>query len=363
MASTGLNFSNFTPPNGAITSLRELIFLSIYDPGTLGAIFNVLTGQENGKKVGFIGEFGMLGKKAQGCKPNYDNNVINTGEKTWDINWWGIYEQICYTDLEPFLRMIANREKTDIGNLEGTFYLDEILEPRLQEAIRKLLMRLAWFGDKQAATVKNGGNLLNTVDPAYFNVTDGFWKRFFELTTVNPARRTIIPANAEDTFADQDSAILEPGAAKAVIKNLKLQASPLLKQSTKKIIYVTESIKEALSWDVREGHDGCCLVWEALFDGIEITQFDGTTIISFPIWDDIIRANEGLYTDNDATSYRYPHRAVYTTTDNLLLGTESSNLIPELKTWFDDKDEVNYIKAKDNLGTMIAQDELVQVAY
>ena len=62
MASTGLNFANLTPDNGAVRDLKQLIFLSVLGAERLGSMFNVLPNQKHGEKVGFIGEFGLLGK-------------------------------------------------------------------------------------------------------------------------------------------------------------------------------------------------------------------------------------------------------------------------------------------------------------
>ena len=85
MASTGLNFSNLTPDNGAIKDLKRLIFLAVTDPESLGKIFNFLPKQKHGEKVGFIGEFGMVGKASQGCNPTFGTSVLATSEKEWDI--------------------------------------------------------------------------------------------------------------------------------------------------------------------------------------------------------------------------------------------------------------------------------------
>lgn len=183
MASTGLDFAKLTPDNGAVRDLRELIFLSVMDVDQLGALFNFLPNQEHGKKVGMIGEFGMLGKASTGCLPSFNQSVLAASEKTWDIAEWQISEQICYTDLRGTLAKVAMRTKTQVADLTGTQYIDEILEPRLSLAIRKMLMRFAWFGDKAADTVTNGGVLLDTVDKGYFTLIDGFWKRLFTLTT------------------------------------------------------------------------------------------------------------------------------------------------------------------------------------
>lgn len=53
MASTGLNFSNLTPDNGAIKDLKRLIFLAVTDPESLGKIFNFLPKQKHGEKGRF----------------------------------------------------------------------------------------------------------------------------------------------------------------------------------------------------------------------------------------------------------------------------------------------------------------------
>lgn len=190
MASTGLNFSNLTPDNGAIKDLKRLIFLAVTDPESLGKIFNFLPKQKHGEKVGFIGEFGMVGKASQGCNPTFGTSVLATSEKEWDIREWEVAEKICYKDLEGTVAQVAMRTKTNIADLTGTEYTDYILAPRLELAIRKMLMRYAWFGDKAADTVTDGGNLLDSIDPAYFTLVDGFWKRLFTLAAATPDRRT-----------------------------------------------------------------------------------------------------------------------------------------------------------------------------
>ncbi len=53
MASTGLNFANLTPDNGAIKDLKRLIFLAVTDPESLGKIFNFLPKQKHGEKSRF----------------------------------------------------------------------------------------------------------------------------------------------------------------------------------------------------------------------------------------------------------------------------------------------------------------------
>ena len=82
MASAGLNFANLTPSNGAVRELGELVFLALADVESIGGQVNFLPSQKRGDKVGFVGEFGMLGVPASGCDPTYGNDLISTSEKT-----------------------------------------------------------------------------------------------------------------------------------------------------------------------------------------------------------------------------------------------------------------------------------------
>ena len=100
MASSGIDFSKLTPSNGAVNDLRKLIFLAFSSDESVGALLNILPRQHNGDKVGFVGEFGAIGKASNGCDPTYGNDLVSTGEKTWDIKRWEVAEAICFADLE-----------------------------------------------------------------------------------------------------------------------------------------------------------------------------------------------------------------------------------------------------------------------
>ena len=358
MQSTGLNFSALTPSNGALQSLNELLFNKVLGEERLAQVFNVIFGAEHGKKVGFIGEFGLVGKAAQGCEPTYNSSQIETSEKTWDLGEWGVYEKICYRDLIGTLAQVAMRRGANIADLTGTEYIDDIVYPRLELAIYKMLMRFAWFGDKNADNVADGGVITNGVDPEFFTVTDGFWKRFFAIASADSARRVTIAANAEATFAAQKSAILNTGVATSILDNLIMGASADLRQGENQVIFVTQSLKDALSRDIRNNNKGSELQWRAIFDGITESQYDGIRLVAMPLWDSIIQAYEST-----GTAWNKPHRAVYTTTNNLLVGIDNYTDFSELNVFFDEKSELNLLKSKGALGTLVAQDNMVQVAY
>lgn len=363
MASTGLNFTNLTADNGAVRDLKQLIFLSVLGVDQLGTIFNVLPKQKHGDKVGFVGEFGMVGKASQGCNPTFGTNVIATGEKTWDIKEWEIAEKICYADLEGTLAKVAMRTKTNVADLTGTEYLDYVVMPRLELAVRKMLMRLALFGDNAAETVANGGILQSGVDKGFFTITDGFWKRIYTLVTATAARRTTIEANSQTTFDLQKSKLRESGVATGILDSLIADAPMELRESEGQVIYITQSIKDALNADIRKNNKGSELQWKSIFGGITESEYEGIPIVAIPFMDEVIRSTEGVYTTTTMTSWNKPHRAIYTIKDNLLVGLESENELADLQVWFNQDEQMNKILSKDKLGTLIAQDNLIQVAY
>lgn len=358
MASAGINFSALTPDNGALRNLNELMFKEVLGSERLAQVFNVIFGAQNGKKVGFIGEFGLIGKAAQSCNPDYEASTLGTTEKTWNLGEWGVYEQICYSDLLGTLAQVAMRKGADIADLTGTDYVDYIVYPRLELAIYKMLMRFAWFGDTNADNVSDGGVITNGIDPAYFTVTDGFWKRAFAVVAANANRRVTIAANAQTTFATQKSAILADGVATGILDDLIMNASAELRQAENQVIFVTQSLKDALNRDIRNNNVGSDLQWTSIFDGITEANYQGIRLVSMPAWDANIQANEST-----GTAYNKPHRAFYTTTNNLLVGIDGQSDFAEVNVFFDEKSELNLLKSKGALGTLIGQDELIQVAY
>lgn len=364
MASAGLNFTNLTPSNGAVQELKELIFLALADVEGLGGLVNFIPGQVNGHKVGFIGDFGMLGKASSGCNPEYGTDLISTSEKTWDIAEWEIAEKICYSDLKGTLAQLALKTKTSVDDLTGTEYMDGVLAPRIERAVKKLAQRIVWFSDKDA-TVYSAENTDGTLKPGqdagHFTMTDGFWKRAFAAVAGGTMKRVTVAANAATSIAAQKAAIKGAGVAMGIIEEMITEAPAVLRQQDGLRIYVSQALADALTLDYRHQNVGSDLQWNALKDGIRTTVYAGVEIIAMPYWDEIIQ--NSLQNTTNTSAYELPYRAVLTIKDNLLVGSESENEAAEVEVNFDNITRYNHIFAKDTLGTLFAQDDLAVVAY
>jgi hypothetical protein len=358
MASTNINWSQITPDNGAIRELSQLILQAVVSPEKLGAFLNVIPAQRNGDKLAFVGEFGLVGKAAQGCKPTYDSETIAASEKEWSIKAWEVALEMCYEDVAGTVAQWALKNKTSIADMTGTAYLADIIRPRLELAIMKAILRLAWFGDTNAKATASGGVLLNGDNAKYFNITDGLFKRIYQVIATDSARRTTIDANAQTTKAAQKTAFMASGYAMKILDNLIMDAHPLLRGSENQVIYITQSFKDALNIDIRNNNKGSELQWNSIFMGVQESTYSGIKLISIPTWDEIIQAYEGT-----ETKFNQPYRAIYTTTQNMCVGLESENELVDLQVWFDKTLQTNFLLAKDKLGTLIADDRLIQAAY
>lgn len=356
MASAGLYFSNITPDNGAVREINRLVFKDVLQADRIGSLLNVFPRVFNGDKLDLVGEFGLLGKASTGCSPEYGNDTINTEEKTWALAAWQIAEQICWDDIKGTLVKYSMNTGTDIADLTANDYLDEIVVPRLELAIMKMYIRLAFFGDTSADTTANGGILKVGTDKTYFTLLNGIWKQIYTIVSGDATKRVTISANAELTKAAQISNM----ASQAVdnLNDMIAAASPALRQASDQIIYVTQSFADALEAQLLASYYGSELHWQSLFGGIRETSYRGIRIRVIPMWDEIIQSYEGT-----ATAFNLPHRAIYTTERNLALGVNGFDEFATLDIFFDQTTRLNHIYATDQMGAMVIDSNMFVAAY
>ena len=244
-------------------------------------------------------------------------------------------------------------------------YIDDILMPFLEQALLEMLLRFAFFGDKNATTYDASTNPTGTLkagtDKKYFDVINGFWKTIFTAVSGGTIGRTTIAANAETTTAQQRNTLHVSGTASDLLDQVIEDAPIELTQASDQIILCTKSVWDAVKQDVKRNNKGSELQFESWFSGIKYTEWDGIPMLVLPFWDKIIRSY--LQNTTNTSAYALPHRVIYTCKDNLLVGTESQNDIAEIDYWFSKKDQKNYILSKDTIGTMILDPKLIQVAY
>lgn len=350
-----IDTTGLTLDNGATRELAKLIFDEIIYSPSLSESFTLLFGQKNGEELTFIGDYGLMAKAAQGCNPNYSDSALPARGQKWEIAPWGIYEEVCLAEIEQVIQQY-NLRYDKYGDLSGNPYVTEVLIPRMEWAIRNEMQRIAWFGDTEA-TAGEGGTIKTEAMVPYFTMTDGFFKRIFENSQIPVVA---IAANTEATRTAQQTAMLAPGVATGILENMILNASPELRAADG-VIYISLKMKDALEFDLQKNNKGSNLQWESLRDGVQATYYQGIRVVALPIWDKVINAY--LQNPDKEAALLMPYRAIYTTKANLLVGTTSEREFNEVKVFYVEKDEATYIRAKDYLGTMVADANLVVAAY
>lgn len=360
-------------------TLRELIFVTMYNDPDIERVLTAQTGVENGKKLGYIHDMGDVGKNASGCNPTYDSVNVNGLEKTWDLGPWQIADKICYEELENTLAKYGLNTGTDIANLNDTPYMDEILIPLLERAIRDMFWRIVWFGDKNAKNISQSGLITDDVDLKLFTMADGLWKRLRTIVAGAPGQYTKIDANTATeevsnpeysetnntvpetistvTYASQKAALKEDGAAINVIDDMLSECDSRIFDDPDAAIMMTNSMFKALRNDVKRLHN-LQLEVEHVTNGIQLSKYDGHPVIVLDIWDRMIKKYE-----NDGVKLNQPHRVLIAAPTNLFAGTSDKNMIADLSVTFDDVTRLNHIFAQSNIGTLVGEDELVHVAY
>jgi hypothetical protein len=350
-----INLSALTAPNGA-AEYNEIIYKELMGSTTLNTLFNVVEGQLNGKKVALLGGFGLLGKKSEGCNPTYENSLIDTNEKTWDIEEWQIAENICYADLKGTLVQYAMRSGIDAANLVDTDYFKSILKPALEAAIKRLIIRLAYFGDTAITSAS-----LKGVDVKYFNVIDGVWKQIFDGVAAGTITRTTIAANAKTSVDAQYSAMDTAGEATKLLRKIVREAPAELRAADNKVMYISQALYDAYASDAVANNVGSEAQWTAMSDGLMTGRINGIETIVVSDWDLTIQNH--LKNTTNADAYDNPFRAIFTTKDNIVLGTESDGNFNALNYGFNEETQVNWILAKNTIGAMVRFDKLTHVAF
>ncbi len=352
-----INWNQFTVDNGAITDLRELLFLTVYDDPDIDLTIKNETGVTNGKKLGYIDSMGDVGEARSGCDPQYSKVNVTGIQKEWELGDWEIAKEICYDELENTIAEDSLNTGTDRAYLQDTPYWDQVLMPLLEKAMKEMFWRIVWFGDKDAKNIADSGILKAGINPKLFNMCDGLWKRLQAIIAANPNQHTEIAANAATTYLDQKNGILVPGTAIKIFDTLLADADSRIFDKPGSAIFCTNSMFKALRTDLVERYGKTTMPFENVATGITLSEYDGRTIIALDIWDRLIKKFE-----DTGTALNCPHRAIVCSPDNLFVGTNDKDKIASLSVHFNDKDRKNYIYAASKIGTLVGEDELVQVA-
>lgn len=348
-----LNLDNLHFTADELRSLNELVVTAVLEAPSLSTFHDFVTGIKNDRRIGIIpGTFGLVGKAAQSCDPVaqcLENTAI---EKTWSAKYLEIVIDMCIDELENTLLKLATKCGVDIYDLTKTQIFEFILGI-LSKDIEKMVFRHAWFGDVNAANFPVGV-ITPGYDVDFFNVIEGFWHQLATIYAADANLLVALPGNTQVTYALQQS-VATPALMYAAINNMVDNAPSELVMQPDRQILCTRSVFDRLMRHLKNIGSAFQDVKLAT-DGFSSAVWDGIPIYSIPLWDQWIRTYE-----NNGTYWNNPHRAVYMSKSNFLIGTPCTGLFDRINSFYDPRSRYNRIEAVDAFDAKIIDDRLVMV--
>ena len=351
---TKQQLENLTLQPENLASIKDAVQETFFNDEDFSSFVNIMK-VKNDDPIALIGEMDMVGKKGGGCDPTYEEKGIANSQKRWELGQWEIPIKICYEALKGTIAEYSLKTGTEIGDLTSTDFMT-IYADALQRAMKQMIWRFSWFGDKAAALSGSGGGKLTAgSDVNMFNVCDGLFKRIFTATATK--NHTAIASNSEATAAAQVSALRKKGAATTVVDTILMDVDTRIIDDSDAVLLMTRSLADALTYDIKQTyHD--IMPWEKVFDGFDVATYNGVKIARVGIWDRMINAYE-----KGETKVNLPHRAVFCNPKQLMVGTDADALISDLDIFFSKKERRNYIYATGKIGTALLEENMIHAAY
>ena len=347
MAGQPIDFTQFNFSAEEIRNIRELAFDAILEAEDINFLHTLYTGIEYKKQIGFIGEGGIVGKKAQGCNPSPQSFNIATRSLIWDPERWGVELEICADDLESTMVVYSMNQGVARGDLTNTDYMAIVVD-LLSKAIRKMIWRFLWFSDKDAANISDGGIITDGVDIEYFDLIDGFWK---QLQAISAGTSQLVPIAANTAATTEDQyAQLTGVMAYETLNRMHLKAPIILRNQPNLNYFCTQSFADAYMTYL-EGKE-LDATYVNLTEGIRALRFRGYNLIPIQGWDEMIAAFE-----SNGTKLNNPHRVVFTTKNILGVGLPSTDILEEVDVWHEKKSDTNHLRAKDAIDAKVLRDD------
>ena len=264
----------------------------------------------------------MVGKKGLDCTRTPQNFNIATRVLTWTPVQWNITLSQCFKDFESTCAIYSLDTGKDIADFTGKDVMG-IIGDFLVTAMKKFIIRLAWFSDTAAKNVSDSGTIKNDVDVEYFNILDGLFKQIDVQCTANAKQKVTIAENAKATYAEQQ---LDKANIQGYLEKLYYNAPIKLKQMTGNVIYCTLSFYEAYQKSLQG--TGLESLLMNMQNGMKTLSFNGIPLMPLPIWDEL------LLNFDTGTKLINPHRALFTNQEVLGMAVDNLNSFEDLDIWY-----------------------------
>lgn len=265
------------------------------------------------------------------CTRNEVNDPVSISNREIQTCELSFYVTQCSDVFEGTIFENALKTGTEVRDLTGTQIQNIINNELLIPAAARDVFKIMSFGDTGSGD-------------SFINGCDGMWTKLIAGEATYEVKRATTALGAT-LSADEAIGSLEECFTEAEI---------ILKQvpTNAKKFFVTGSIFENYQKTL-ETQNATEAGWMQIQDGVQKLYYRGVEVVPIYAWDEYLVASGAAA----------PHRILYTSVDNHVIGVEKANDVNKLDVWFSKDDNVMKYEGRFKIGYNYVHGDLQVIAY
>lgn len=330
----------------------EFVLEDFYDKAIISQAHTIIDGIKNRQQIAYVDLFGKTGLADSGCGFTAQN-TLNTRQKFWEpVPVEGTFEQ-CQLDLQNSFVAWANGNGVARKDLSNNSIFMAFIMPYILDTLTENSLRRYWFSD----TAYTAGDFTNgATDLPFYNLYDGFFKQIFDSVTAGDIPQVVIPENSAASTTAQLN--LASDRAITVFQEMARDIDSRFFQRNDAQILVTRTLYRNYAVYLQSQQTFNSFV--RIEDGFTTLMYENIPVRMVDNWDRNIQAD---FKTGSPETFNLPHRAVMTTTNNLLVGLDNSSSLSDSDMWYSKDDQVWRAQYNTVEDVKIGQEYLVAAAY
>lgn len=314
------------------TQAQEQLFKPVFFDAEIEDIFETMVLVNNKQQIGYVGAMEDIMQLSNGCGWT-PKGSLNLFERCIEVDQIKVNLELCYDEFAGTVYKQKLKAGSQIDNLEGTIFLN-ILMTRMQQALRKQMLKVAFFGNKASA------------DDAV-NITDGMWSVYIP---------QLVAGNLVPYINSGSGTPLTAGDGIDLLTAVWENASNVLSAvpEAQKVLLVSANVYRQYLQDLQNNGVSSAAHLTLLTNGAQQLTFNGIEVKPMYEWQTYA---------NDYLGIADANFVLYTERTNFVLGTDIANPINQAYSWFDMEEEKLKVKSKFFLGFNYKHSDLITVAY
>ncbi len=344
------------------TEFQKFIAERTYQRPELAAMHNVFTGVKMKEQIILAGQMSKSGlkKTTSDCSRMASGAGIVLTEKFWEPERIEDTIPLCADEMDALFKAYFDKIQSykQMYEVEGSD-AELFIAAMVEEAIKRLIPRAIWLGDKAVAAA--GAALAGLVvagNNKFYNYFDGIWAQLFAAVTAGSVQRVTIDENALSTTELQLA--LPTDFSTNLFDSIWAKADERLKGDLTATFYVSGKVFDNYCNSLKKAGENFTI--EYTTEGLSSVKWNGKQVINMAtIWDVDLQADFVNNTTDNA--YYLPNRVVFTTKSNIPYGTMNENDFSTLDTYYDWNTRTFKIAYGFTLDAKLLEGYMAVVAY